>query len=77
MFIGWSYASHYYQGECPQNTDPEELKRLLELELPRKELVKEKKRPKGDFRKLRRILGKAEFGELKAYELEAEFSDLY
>ncbi|NJE49237.1 hypothetical protein [Thermococcus sp. 9N3] len=61
----------------PENTDPDELKRLLELELLRRELVKEKKRPKGDFRKLRGILGKAEFEELNAYELEAEFGDLY
>ena len=61
----------------PENTDPEELKRLLELELLRRELVKEKKQPMGDFRKLRGILGKAKFEELKAYELEAEFGDLY
>ncbi|MCD6372918.1 MAG: type II toxin-antitoxin system VapC family toxin [Thermococcus sp.] len=47
----------------------------MELELLRRELLKEKKRPKGDFRKLRGILGKAEFEELKAYELEAEFGD--
>jgi len=61
----------------PENTDPEELKRLLELELLRRELIRERKRPKGDFRKLRGILGKAEFEELRAYELEAEFGDLY
>ncbi|WP_167773862.1 hypothetical protein [Thermococcus sp. MV11] len=35
----------------PENADPEELKRLLELELIRRELVKERKLPKGDFRK--------------------------
>ena len=61
----------------PENADPEELKGLLELELIRRELVKERKRPKDDFRKLRGILGKAEFEEMKAYELEAEFGDLY
>ena len=61
----------------PENTDPEELKRLLELELIRRELVKERKLPRGNFRKLRGILGKAEFEELRAYELEAEFGDLY
>jgi len=41
----------------------------LELELLCRELVKEKKRPKGDFRKLRGILGKAEFEELAGLEM--------
>ncbi|CAD5243510.1 hypothetical protein [Thermococcus camini] len=48
----------------PENTDPEELKRLLELELIRRELVKGRKLPRGDFRKLRGILGKAELESL-------------
>ncbi|CAI1492222.1 protein of unknown function [Thermococcus nautili] len=53
----------------PENTDPNELKRLLELELIRREIVKERKRPKGDFRKLRGILGKAEIEELTELEM--------
>jgi len=61
----------------PDNVDPEELKRLLELELVKRELEKKREKPRGDFRKLRGILGKAEFKELRQYELEAEFGDLY
>ena len=53
----------------PENTAPEELKRLLELELLRRELIRERKRPKGDFRKLRGILGKAEFEEPAELEM--------
>ena len=52
----------------PENTDPEELKRLLELELIRRELVKERKLPRGDFRNLRGILGNSEFEELVNFE---------
>lgn len=61
----------------PDNIDPEELRRLLELELVKRELEKRKEKPKGDFRKLKGILGKADFEELQKYELEAEFGDLY
>ncbi len=62
----------------PDNVDPGELKRLLEIELIKRELEqREKVKPKGDFRKLRGILGKADLEELREYELEAEFGDLY
>ncbi|WP_297470779.1 hypothetical protein [Thermococcus sp.] len=61
----------------PDNIDPEELRRLLELELVKRELGKRKEKPKGDFRKLKGILGKADLEELQKYELEAEFGDLY
>ncbi len=61
----------------PDNIDPEELKRLLELELVKHELERKGAKPKGDFRKLRGILGRADFKELQKYELEAEFGDLY
>jgi hypothetical protein len=67
------------QINVPERMDPEDVKRLLELEMARLRLMNKKKvaGPSGDFRKLRGILGGAEVEELKAYELEAEFGDLY
>lgn len=63
----------------PDNADPDEIKRLVELEVVKLRLMRKnlEGRTSGDFRKLRGILGRAEIEELKAYELEAEFGDLY
>ena len=51
----------------PDNVDPEELKRLLELELVKRELERRKEKPRGDFRKLKGILGRTDFEELREY----------
>jgi hypothetical protein len=67
------------QVNVPDKIDPEDIKRLLELELLRLQLLDKKKvkGTPGDFRKLRGCLGEAEMEELKAYGLKAEFGDLY
>ncbi|BAD85834.1 hypothetical protein TK1645 [Thermococcus kodakarensis KOD1] len=63
----------------PADVDPEEIRRLVELEVVKLQLMRKnlERKTSEDFRKLRGILGKAEMEELKAYELEAEFGDLY
>ena len=51
----------------PDNLDQEELKRLLELELVKRELERRKEKPRGDFRKLKGTLEGADFEELREY----------
>ncbi|MDI3474665.1 MAG: hypothetical protein PWQ79_1613 [Thermococcaceae archaeon] len=67
------------QVDVPESMDPEDVKRLLELEIIRLKLLSKMKVKKssGNFKKLRGSLGNAKIEELKAYELEAEFGDLY
>lgn len=63
----------------PADVDPEEIRRLVELEVIKLQLMRKnlERKTSEDFRKLKGILGKAKMEELKAYELEAEFGDLY